>query len=935
MAADGHLNFDTAIDESGFERGRDKLSEAAKELTGELRRLTDVIRQAADIRVTADTSQAQQAVDELSAEMHEAAAETVTISVDAAPAESAAEQIADDIGNIGDAAEDTADEVSEGIRASAEHSESTVDSAAGRIEESLGKVQSGFRKLLAAAGLVFGIKEAVSFGKAAVENAASVNAANSQLAQTFGELEDSAADAMKRVADASGIVKTRLQGAGTSVYAFARTSGMGSAEALGMMEEALQVAADSAAYYDRSLEDTSETLMSFLKGNYANDAALGLSATETTRNAAANKLYGKSFQELSEAQKQLTLLQMVKDANALSGAEGQAAREAEGWENVLGNLREAWRQLLAVVGQPVLKLAITWVQQLTEALTYLTEKAQIAISTLAALFGKEAEDTGQAAENITQSVSAQEDLTDAVEDTAKAESKSLAGFDKINTLASDKNAEKGSSKGSSAPAAAPKITVSDNTSKVSKRLESFVKKTQKLFGSLEKFLSRNFAPSFRKVWEQLSPQVGRFKDNMAKVLGDIQSLGAPLLSYFSGQFIPFLQTLIETSGSILAGLFDSFNTVFSDIWSIAVFPVLESFISTGLPLITEFTEQSVISFGTLFSEVKKCFDLLWNDAAEPILSLVAKIWKDTMGVLQKFWDDYGKVIFEKFRTAIQTTGEVIRTVWKAVFKPVFDTLMKVLDEIWTDHAKPLIENFLDFAGTLAAVALDVYNNFIAPMVKWFAETFGPVISGVFSAALEYVGGAIGGVMDALSELWAAMKDLLDLIVNVFKGDWSAAWNSLKKVFEHIWNALVDIVKAPLNAMIGFINVLLDAVKKAVNFLIDCLNTISIDVPNWVPKIGGKTFGFDIDHIKINPIPPLAQGTVVPANYGNFLAMLGDNKREPEIVSPLSTMEEAVENVLARSGRKDQTIHVHVELDGREIGRVAVKAVEDDNRRKGA
>ena len=221
------------------------------------------------------------------------------------------------------------------------------------------------------------------------------------------------------------------------------------------------------------------------------------------------------------------------------------------------------------------------------------------------------------------------------------------------------------------------------------------------------------------------------------------------------------------------------------------------------------------------------------------------------------------------------------------------------------------------------------------MVKWFAETFGPVISGVFSAALEYVGGAIGGVMDALSELWAAMKDLLDLIVNVFKGDWSAAWNSLKKVFEHIWNALVDIVKAPLNAMIGFINVLLDAVKKAVNFLIDCLNTISIDVPNWVPKIGGKTFGFDIDHIKINPIPPLAQGTVVPANYGNFLAMLGDNKREPEIVSPLSTMEEAVENVLARSGRKDQTIHVHVELDGREIGRVAVKAVEDDNRRKGA
>lgn len=128
------------------------------------------------------------------------------------------------------------------------------------------------------------------------------------------------------------------------------------------MEEALQVTADSAAYYDRSLEDTAESLKSFLKGNFENDAALGLSCTETTRNAAANKLYGKSYIELSEAQKQLTLLQMVKDANALSGAEGQAAREADGWENVIGNLKESWRQLLAVIGQPVLSAAVTVVK---------------------------------------------------------------------------------------------------------------------------------------------------------------------------------------------------------------------------------------------------------------------------------------------------------------------------------------------------------------------------------------------------------------------------------------------------------------------------------------------------------------------------------------------------------------------------------------------
>lgn len=65
----------------------------------------------------------------------------------------------------------------------------------------------------------------------------------------------------------------------------------------------MRAASDSAAYYDRSIENTTETLQSFLKGNYANDAALGIAATEITRNTVANKKYAKSFQELSEAQK--------------------------------------------------------------------------------------------------------------------------------------------------------------------------------------------------------------------------------------------------------------------------------------------------------------------------------------------------------------------------------------------------------------------------------------------------------------------------------------------------------------------------------------------------------------------------------------------------------------------------------------------------------
>lgn len=220
-----------------------------------------------------------------------------------------------------------------------------------------------------ALGSVIGVKS--------VQAAANVKAANAQFEQTFGDLQDDARDAMGEVAESSGIVETRLQGVATSVYAFAKASGMEATEALKLMEDALEVTADSAAYYDRSLEDTAESLKSFLKGNFENDAALGVSCTETTRNIAANKLYGESFKDLSEAQKQVTLLQMVKEANELSGAMGQAARESGSYENVLGNLSETWKQLLATIGEPILDEVIELVNELVDELNKLKDSGEL------------------------------------------------------------------------------------------------------------------------------------------------------------------------------------------------------------------------------------------------------------------------------------------------------------------------------------------------------------------------------------------------------------------------------------------------------------------------------------------------------------------------------------------------------------------------------
>ena len=230
-----------------------------------------------------------------------------------------------------------------------------------------------------------------------IKSAADMQAMNAQFSQVFGDLEGNAQSSIDSIAKETNILPNRLKPAFTSMAAFAKTTGMDTSDALDLTSRATKAAADSAAFYDKSIGEVSESLQQYLKGNYENDAALGISSTETTRNAAANKLYGKSFNDLSESQKQLTLLQMVEDGNKLSGALGQAAREGGGLENVMGNMKQAITDLGAAFGAPLLQPFLNIVQKISGAMaklaTVFRENPSLvyvvvgAVTTLAAALG--------------------------------------------------------------------------------------------------------------------------------------------------------------------------------------------------------------------------------------------------------------------------------------------------------------------------------------------------------------------------------------------------------------------------------------------------------------------------------------------------------------------------------------------------------------------
>ena len=100
--------------------------------------------------------------------------------------------------------------------------------------------------------------------------------------------------------------------------------------------------------------------------------------------------------------------------------------------------------------------------------------------------------------------------------------------------------------------------------------------------------------------------------------------------------------------------------------------------------------------------------------------------------------------------------------------------------------------------------------------------------------------------------------IIDFIRGVFTGDWKRAWEGVKNIFKGVFDGLVALAKAPINAIIGLVNGLI----QGVNNMIASLNKIKINVPDWVPGMGGKSFGFNLS--QIGKLAYLAQGGILSA-----------------------------------------------------------------------
>lgn len=471
--------------------------------------------------------------------------------------------------------------------------------------------------------------------------------------------------------------------------------------------------------------------------------------------------------------------------------------------------------------------------------------------------------------------------------------KSLAPFDQLNQIAEKNNADSG---GGGASGTDPSQMF--ETVNIDSKIASMVDGMKNAFSSFLSWARSNFGPSLSKVWNDMIPNIENFKSILAGMWADIGTLEEPLKAWLDNDFVPYLQQVIQTGGVIINGLFDSFNMVFSDIWNRVVFPFLSNFVTTGLPMLTQFWTQAIAAFEVLFKQVKSIFDRIWKDAVAPALSLVTKIWTDCVDSLAAVWDEFGVPIFDAIKEAFKKSGDTIKKVWDSYIKPVFDTFMGAADRLWSNHLKPLLDKFLEFGARLIQVSLDIYNHMILPMVNWFADLFGPGISGAIQGLILSFEAFLGFVIDVASGILSALNGVLDFLHTGFTEGWDKAWSKVADVFKGIFNGIIQMA------------------ENAVNSIVESLNGVSFDVPDWVPKIGGQTFGFDIGKVRL---PRLASGTVVPPRAGEFAAILGDNNTDTEVVSPLGTIKQAlIEALTEAGGLGGGNINLKIFLDSIEI-----------------
>ena len=252
--------------------------------------------------------------------------------------------------------------------------------------------------------------------------------------------------------------------------------------------------------------------------------------------------------------------------------------------------------------------------------------------------------------------------------------------------------------------------------------------------------------------------------------------------------------------------------------------------------------------------------------------------------LKKIIDGFGKFFKGVFTGDLKLAAEGAKQIW-AGLKQTWNAIVNSIKDAWS--------------------AFITWLQGKNPALAAIFETIGKLFSDQYNAWKKILSG------------------LITFLTGVFTGDWKKAWNGVLDILKGVWNLIVGTVE-------GAINFIIDGI----NLLISALNKIHFEVPDWVPLVGGKSFGINITPVSRVSLPRLASGAVIPPNR-EFMAVLGDQKSGTNIETPLATMVQAFKQAINETGGMGgRQITVVMQLDHRELGRAVYNLNNEETQRVG-
>lgn len=293
-------------------------------------------------------------------------------------------------------------------------------------------------------------------------------------------------------------------------------------------------------------------------------------------------------------------------------------------------------------------------------------------------------------------------------------------------------------------------------------------------------------------------------------------------------------------------------------------------------------------------------------ATDPVVLAVAALAALLIALLMKLYDDISQKAgewMEGIRQKIQSVGDKIAETWSKIWT----TVKNKASEIWTAIKTTI--------STIFTAIHDFIQSVIDKIKTVWEESWTKVKTTVTTIWT--------GIKTTVTEKFTAVKDKIEEILGKIKDKWSEIWNGMKST-----------LKGVINGIIGLINSMLDSIAGGINHVIDALNSLSVDIPDWVPGVGGSHFGLSISHVSAPHVPTLANGGITT---GATLAMIGEAGKEA--VLPLESNTGWIDELAGKLGdimgaRESGINAVTLEVDGTELARVSLDAMVSEIQRRG-